>query len=166
MNHCYYNKQLVINSFFCLVHYYKQSCIVFFSLSFKASKSEYAGIILWDCNQWTQLATLSGASLTVTQLAFSHDGQYLLSVSRDRTWTLYKRTQDEGKRLLKIYQKLKKKKIYQFLLTRILIRAFCFLFTDIFNGYLFCRLLGPDILFFSKNCSSKYDGKTNRSWET
>ncbi|CAE1237158.1 ELP2 [Acanthosepion pharaonis] len=66
----------------------------FLASACKASKSEYAGIILWDCNQWTQLATLSGASLTVTQLAFSHDGQYLLSVSRDRTWTLYKRTQD------------------------------------------------------------------------
>lgn len=109
MNLCYYNKQLVINSFF-VWYIILNKAVLFFSLSLKASKSEYAGIILWDCNQWTQLATLSGASLTVTQLAFSHDGQYLLSVSRDRTWTLYKRTQDGGKGLLKIFQKLKKKK--------------------------------------------------------
>lgn len=147
-----------------MVHYFKQSCIVFFSLSFKASKSEYAGIILWDCNQWTQLATLSGASLTVTQLAFSHDGQYLLSVSRDRTWTLYKRTQDGGKRLLKIFQKLKKKK-------NALISTYK-------NHFVFFLLISSNVIYFafflvlisffflSKNCSSKYNGKTNRSWET
>ncbi|CAI9721363.1 complex 2-like [Octopus vulgaris] len=60
----------------------------------KASKSEFAGIILWNCSNWKQLGVLEGPSLTVTQLAFSYDGQHLLSVSRDRTWTLFRHAVD------------------------------------------------------------------------
>ena len=57
--------------------------------NFQASKPEHAYIILWDCDTWRQVAELYGHSLTVTQLAFSHSGKHLLSVSRDRTWSLY-----------------------------------------------------------------------------
>ncbi|XP_064647875.1 elongator complex protein 2-like isoform X2 [Lineus longissimus] len=61
----------------------------------KASKPEHAGIIMWDTVTWQQLCVLESHSLTVTQLAFSHDGRYLLSVSRDRTWAMFERkTQD------------------------------------------------------------------------
>lgn len=34
-------------------------------------------------------------SLTVTQLAFSHDGSKLLAVSRDRSWSLWNRNEDD-----------------------------------------------------------------------
>ncbi|GAB1600873.1 elongator complex protein 2-like [Argonauta hians] len=61
----------------------------------KASKSEFAGIILWNCSTWKQHGVLDGPSLTVTQLAFSYNGHYLLAVSRDRTWTLFKRSIDQ-----------------------------------------------------------------------
>ncbi|XP_022307408.1 elongator complex protein 2-like isoform X1 [Crassostrea virginica] len=57
----------------------------------KAAKAEFAGLILWDTVSWTQLSTLSGHTLTVTQMAFSHNGNFLLSVSRDRTWMVYKK---------------------------------------------------------------------------
>ncbi|XP_038045123.1 elongator complex protein 2-like [Patiria miniata] len=62
----------------------------------KASKPEYATIILWDTASWRQLSQLSAHSLTVTLLAFSHDGQRLLAVSRDRTWSLFQETKSKS----------------------------------------------------------------------
>jgi len=62
----------------------------------KASKSEFANILLWDTRTWKQIGNLMAHSLTVTQLAFSHSGNMLLSVSRDRTWALYKRNIGKG----------------------------------------------------------------------
>ncbi|XP_076094139.1 elongator complex protein 2-like [Mytilus galloprovincialis] len=63
--------------------------------SCKASKVDFAGVILWDTTTWNQICTLEGHTLTVTQMAFSHNGNYLLTVSRDRTWMLY-RKRDEN----------------------------------------------------------------------
>ncbi|XP_061179769.1 elongator complex protein 2-like [Saccostrea echinata] len=64
--------------------------------SCKAAKAEFAGIILWDTTNWIQLCTLSAHTLTVTQMAFSHCGNFLLSVSRDRTWAVYnKKSHDQ-----------------------------------------------------------------------
>ena len=57
----------------------------------QASKPEHAGVILWDTNSWKQITTLFAHSLTVTQIAFSHNGQRLLTVSRDRTWAVFNR---------------------------------------------------------------------------
>ncbi|KAK4470563.1 hypothetical protein MN116_006106 [Schistosoma mekongi] len=55
-----------------------------------ATKPEYAHIILWDGNSnWCIHQRLQHHQLTVTQLAWSHDGTKLLAVSRDRTWSLW-----------------------------------------------------------------------------
>uniref|UniRef100_A0ACB8EC74 Elongator subunit elp2 n=1 Tax=Sphaerodactylus townsendi TaxID=933632 RepID=A0ACB8EC74_9SAUR len=57
----------------------------------KASKKEHAAIILWSTTTWKQLQSLLFHNLTVTQMAFSPSGQFLLAVSRDRKWSLWKR---------------------------------------------------------------------------
>ncbi|XP_019857686.1 PREDICTED: probable elongator complex protein 2 [Amphimedon queenslandica] len=55
----------------------------------KASQAEYASIRIWDSLSWMQVALLTKHSLTVTQLSFSHSGNRLLAVSRDRLWSLW-----------------------------------------------------------------------------
>ncbi|KAM6900016.1 elongator complex protein 2 [Xenentodon cancila] len=57
----------------------------------KASKAEHAAVLLWSTTTWRQLQTLPYHTLTVTQMAFSPDAQLLLAVSRDRTWSLWRR---------------------------------------------------------------------------
>ncbi|XP_078357797.1 elongator complex protein 2-like isoform X6 [Oculina patagonica] len=57
----------------------------------KASKPEHAALILWDTATWRQICSLPSHALTVTQMAFDHSGQRLLSVSRDRCWSVFKR---------------------------------------------------------------------------
>ncbi|KAE8597596.1 hypothetical protein XENTR_v10016527 [Xenopus tropicalis] len=57
----------------------------------KASKREHAAIILWSTTSWKQLQSLSYHNLTVTQMAFSPDDEFLLVVSRDRNWSLWKK---------------------------------------------------------------------------
>ncbi|KAI3358521.1 hypothetical protein L3Q82_014947, partial [Scortum barcoo] len=56
----------------------------------KASKPEHAAILLWSTATWRQLQTLPCHNLTVTQMAFSPDARFLLAVSRDRTWSLWR----------------------------------------------------------------------------
>uniref|UniRef100_A0A8C7GJH7 Elongator complex protein 2 n=1 Tax=Oncorhynchus kisutch TaxID=8019 RepID=A0A8C7GJH7_ONCKI len=56
-----------------------------------ASKAEHAAVLLWSSTSWRQLQALPCHSLTVTQMAFSPNGLFLLAVSRDRTWSLWKR---------------------------------------------------------------------------
>ncbi|MEE6465443.1 hypothetical protein FKM82_006558 [Ascaphus truei] len=56
----------------------------------KASKREHAAIILWSTTTWKQLQSLSLHNLTVTQMVFSPDDRFLLAVSRDRNWSLWK----------------------------------------------------------------------------
>lgn len=61
----------------------------------KATKAEHAKIIIWSTSTWKEIAQLSGHSLTVTQMEFSPCDHYLLSVSRDRTWSLYELSHTE-----------------------------------------------------------------------
>ncbi|NXI48443.1 ELP2 protein, partial [Galbula dea] len=57
----------------------------------KASKKEHAVIILWSTTTWKKLQSLSFHNLTVTQLAFSPNDKFLLAVSRDRNWSLWRK---------------------------------------------------------------------------
>jgi elongator complex protein 2 len=57
----------------------------------KATKPDHAAIIVWDMSTWRPVCRLLSHSLTITRLAFSHDGRLLLAVSRDRMWSLFRR---------------------------------------------------------------------------
>ncbi len=59
----------------------------------KATKSDHANIILWSIKQAKQIIQLPSHQLTVTQIRFSHNDHYILSVSRDRTWALFEANQ-------------------------------------------------------------------------
>ena len=64
--------------------------------SCKASSLEHAVIRLYRTRDWRAIKpSLVAHTLTVTALCFSEDDQYLLSVSRDRQWAIFKREQDQ-----------------------------------------------------------------------
>uniref|UniRef100_A0AAQ5X0N2 Elongator complex protein 2 n=1 Tax=Amphiprion ocellaris TaxID=80972 RepID=A0AAQ5X0N2_AMPOC len=73
---------------FCLV---SDSTRTVVASACKASKAEHAAVLLWSTTTWRQLQSLPCHTLTVTQMAFSPDAQLLLAVSRDRTWSLWRR---------------------------------------------------------------------------
>lgn len=56
----------------------------------KATTPQHAEIILWDTKKWKVVQKLSSHKLTVTQMKFSPDNTRLLSVSRDRRWSMFK----------------------------------------------------------------------------
>ena len=61
----------------------------------KANNETHAVVRLYDTQTWLQLKpTLAIHSLTITRLRFSPDDKYLLSVSRDRQWAVWERTDE------------------------------------------------------------------------
>lgn len=58
----------------------------------KATNAEHAQIIVWNTQTWRQHQQLAAHQLTITQMRFSPDDRYLLSVSRDRRWTVFERS--------------------------------------------------------------------------
>ncbi|XP_027197839.1 elongator complex protein 2 [Dermatophagoides pteronyssinus] len=65
----------------------------------KASNATHASIILWDLITFKKLSDLCSHNLTVTQIRFSPDDSLLLSVSRDRTWSLFNVQNSEYRRI-------------------------------------------------------------------
>jgi elongator complex protein 2 len=57
----------------------------------KATTVEHSEIILWNTSTWKILQRLRSHKLTVTQMKFSNEGNRLLSVSRDRRWTMFEK---------------------------------------------------------------------------
>ncbi|OZJ05779.1 hypothetical protein BZG36_01299 [Bifiguratus adelaidae] len=62
----------------------------------RAHTPDQAVIRLFDTTTWRETPKpLHGHSLTITKTKFSHNDQYLLSISRDRLWSLYERQDQE-----------------------------------------------------------------------
>ncbi|XP_045491637.1 probable elongator complex protein 2 isoform X1 [Colias croceus] len=57
----------------------------------KATTVEHASVLIWDTKTWNQTHKLVSHQLTVTQIAFSPNSKFVVTVSRDRKWTLYQR---------------------------------------------------------------------------
>ncbi|KAJ2150844.1 Elongator subunit elp2, partial [Coemansia sp. RSA 560] len=63
--------------------------------SCRASSERHACIRLYWTHNWQPAGTLTAHLLTVTRMQFSPDEKYLLSASRDRSWALFERTQED-----------------------------------------------------------------------
>lgn len=62
----------------------------------KASSIDHAVVRIYDTTDWHEIKpSLAAHSLTITSLCFSDDDQYLLSVGRDRQWTIFKRSDQD-----------------------------------------------------------------------
>lgn len=78
------------NELFALAVNHRKTLIV---SACKSTKSEHAGLICWSMRDDYKISQkLSGHQLTVTSIKFSPSDQYLVSISRDRTWYLYRET--------------------------------------------------------------------------
>ena len=61
-------------------------------ICFKTSQAQSASVAeiwVWQIGSWKSMGRLHSHSLTVTQLEFSHDNRFLLSVSRDRHFSIF-----------------------------------------------------------------------------
>ncbi|XP_074574276.1 elongator complex protein 2 [Curcuma longa] len=57
--------------------------------SCKAQSAAVAEIWLWKVGSWKAVGRLQSHNLTVTQMEFSHDDSFLLSISRDRHFSIF-----------------------------------------------------------------------------
>ncbi|KAA8643195.1 hypothetical protein EYZ11_010323 [Aspergillus tanneri] len=63
----------------------------------KASSIDHAVIRLYDTSDWHEIRpSLAAHTLTITNLAFSGDDRYLLSVGRDRQWAVFHRSEQDS----------------------------------------------------------------------
>ena len=60
-------------------------------ISIAMQSKEFAAVWIWKLGTWSPVQQLECHTLTVTQLAFSPSGAYLVSVSRDRSLAIWKR---------------------------------------------------------------------------
>lgn len=62
----------------------------------KATSIDHAVIRLYDTSDWHEIKpSLTAHSLTITDLSFSNDDRYLLSVGRDRQWAVFARSDQD-----------------------------------------------------------------------
>ncbi|KAF7714112.1 Uncharacterized protein PECH_000340 [Penicillium ucsense] len=62
----------------------------------KASSVDHAVIRLYDTSDWHEIKpSLTAHSLTITDLSFSDDDRFLLSVGRDRQWAVFERSEQQ-----------------------------------------------------------------------
>lgn len=62
----------------------------------KATSIDHAVIRLYDTSDWHEIKpSLTAHSLTITDLSFSRDDRYLLSVGRDRQWAVFARSDSD-----------------------------------------------------------------------
>ncbi|CAL0316407.1 unnamed protein product [Lupinus luteus] len=64
--------------------------------SCKAQSASVAEVWLWQVGSWKSVGRLQSHSLTVTQMEFSHDDNYLLTVSRDRQFSIFTITRTDA----------------------------------------------------------------------
>jgi len=55
----------------------------------QAQSTAVAEVWLWQVGSWKAVGRLQSHSLTVTQMEFSHDDNFLLTVSRDRQFSVF-----------------------------------------------------------------------------
>lgn len=82
-------------------HGYEISCVAashdgtLVATACRASSIDHALIRLYETKDWLEIKpALRSHSLTVTSLKFSPDDKHLLSVGRDRQWTIFDRTEN------------------------------------------------------------------------
>ncbi|KAK3995075.1 Elongator complex protein 2 [Cladorrhinum sp. PSN332] len=83
-------------------HGYEISCLAashdgkIIASACKATSLNHAVIRLFETEKWTEIRPpLQAHSLTVTRVRFSFDDRYLVSVGRDRQWTVFEKTATE-----------------------------------------------------------------------
>lgn len=79
------------------------SCIIahmFYAL--QAQSAAVAEVWLWQVGSWKAVGRLQSHSLTVTQMEFSHDDNFLLTVSRDRQFSVFSITRT-GRAIIVVY---------------------------------------------------------------
>ncbi|KAI9020993.1 quinon protein alcohol dehydrogenase-like superfamily [Phycomyces nitens] len=63
----------------------------------KAATPEHAVVRLFDTSNWKEVkAKINAHSLTVTRVRFSHNDRWLLTVSRDRVWSISERVEGDN----------------------------------------------------------------------